>query len=96
MEIIKAGHVYDLADADGGPSQTLSFVEGPKESRVAVGTTTEEVIKTLIDRVASFQKGETYSDHNQDAINGLETALAALEARTADRVERGVEGTNAA
>ena len=56
------------------------------------GTTTEEVIMVLMDRL-TFLNAKLPSAHNTRAIFNLRRALDELHARTADRVRRGVEGT---
>ena len=58
------------------------------------GTTNEEVLEVLIDRLVELQKKATCK-HNACAITHLEEALHWLNARTADRNKRGVEGSPA-
>lgn len=55
------------------------------------GTTNEEVIKVLIDRLVEMGKKFPCRE-NSLAVTKLEEALMWLEKRTADRVKRGVEG----
>lgn len=93
MQVTRPGHEY-LLERDNG-STVLHFVEGPADARISDGTTTEEVLKALIHRL-TFLDGKFPSPYNSEAIAGLNVALVALEKRTADRVERGVEGTDAA
>ncbi len=95
MDVIKPGHLYDLRGVDGSFNQTLQFVEGPADARVADGTTTEMVVDVLIDRLTTLNE-ENPSQYNVDAIESLKSVQVALAARTADRETRGVEGTNAA
>lgn len=56
------------------------------------GMTVEEVIKAAIKRL-SLYNSEVPSRYNAMAIMNLNSALAELDARTADRITRGVEGT---
>ena len=56
------------------------------------GMTVEEVIKAAIKRL-SLYNSEVPSRYNAIAIMNLNSALAELDARTADRITRGVEGT---
>ena len=58
------------------------------------GTTNEEVLRMLIDRLQYLQQ-KAPCKHNACAITHLEEGLHWLEARTADRVRRSVEGTPA-
>lgn len=98
MLIIDPGHRYELESVDEGGSQMLQFIQ--KEERdgelvtIENGTTTEDVLAALIDRT-KFLDEKVPSAENKVAIEHLEAALRALEARTADRTEREVEGTNA-
>lgn len=92
MQVIKEGHEYRLNNDVG--CQTLRFVEGPQDARIEDGTTTEEVIEALIDRL-TFLNEKFPSPYNLTAIDGLKGAIVALNERTAERVERGVEGTDA-
>jgi len=58
------------------------------------GATIEDVIEIVRSRLEHFQKGKQHCKDNQEAINHLNFALAHLRSRTADRIRRGVEGTN--
>lgn len=75
----------------------LHFQDGPIGEHGRNGTTNEVVIQILVDRLQSLQ---TMSDRkfacreNALAITHLEEALHWLQARTAARVTRGVEGSN--
>ena len=57
------------------------------------GTTNEEVIEVLIDRL-NYLNGKFPCRENSLAITKLEEALMWLNKRTADRLKRGVEGKN--
>lgn len=100
MEIKKAGYQYALKDFEGNGTQQLQFIEkkipdsGPKGTleTVSDGTTNEEVLAVLIDRV-KFLNGIAPCRENSIVITKLEEGLMWLNKRTADRVERGVEGT---
>ena len=102
MHIITTGHKYELASFEGGPAQSLQFIEkvptseGSKELRtVNDGTTNEEVLRVLIDRLNCLQ-GKFPCRENAIVITKLEEALLWLNHRTAQRQARGVEGKNAA
>lgn len=100
MEIKKEGYQYALKDFEGEGTQILSFIEkkattvdGPLET-VTDGTTNEEVLAVLIDRM-KFLNALSPCRENSIAITKLEESLMWLNKRTADRVARGVEGTSA-
>ena len=57
------------------------------------GTTNEEVIRVLVDRI-NYLQSKFGCRENAIAITHLETALLWLEKRTADRKARNVEGTH--
>lgn len=61
-----------------------------------VGATNEVLTAMLIDRLECFQAGEFPCDANEIALEHFKAGLAALEARTADRVKREVEGEHKA
>ena len=104
MKILREGHRYELANFENkeAKGQEIQFIE--KESQVVSegvtelvtindGTTNEEVIEVLIDRLNNLN-GKFPCRENSLAITKLEEALMWLNKRTADRVKRGVEGTN--
>jgi hypothetical protein len=57
------------------------------------GATVETVIQAAIDRLKFFQGDQFACRQNAIAITKLEEALHWLEARTAERKERGVENS---
>ena len=82
MKILTVGHKYELDnfEAKDQPGQVIQFIEkipNPEASgqfqTVNDGTTNEEVLRMLIDRMQVLQ------------------AFRALESRTTNRVNRGVE-----
>ena len=104
MKILREGHRYELANFENkeAKGQEIQFIE--KESQVVSegvtelvtvndGTTNEEVIEVLIDRLNNLN-GKFPCRENSLAITKLEEALMWLNKRTADRLKRGVEGTN--
>ena len=99
MKAIEQGHQYQLDNMEGG-FQTLLFIqkevtpnstEGIPMQTIMNGTTNEEVLKVLIDRMY-FLQGKMASRENAIVITNLEESLMWLEKRTADRKARGVEG----
>lgn len=101
MKIITPGHLYALKNFDDiTTSQSLKFVqfveEGKNEKGEVVitindGTTNEEVLAVLIDRI-QFLNAKFPCCENSIALVNIETALLWLNKRTADRQARGVEG----
>lgn len=98
MKILTTGHKYELASFEGGPAQTLQFIEkvpfatdDPTLKTVNDGTTNEEVLKVLIDRL-HYLNGKFPCRENSLVITKLEESLMWLNKRTADRLARNVEG----
>ena len=98
MIIKDAGHVYELKDFEGDTSQTLNFIkkepisDGSTELKTVMnGTTNEEVLLVLIDRIQTLN-AKFPSRENSIVITKLEESLMWLQKRTVDRKARGVEG----
>ena len=78
-------------------NQTIQFIEKRPAAGTDIlytinnGTTNEEVLRVLIDRL-SYLQSKFPCRENAIVITNLETALLWLEKRTADRKARGVEG----
>ena len=98
MEIIVLGHTYELANFEEkeAAGQILQFIhktptaEGELRT-LSDGTTNEEVIKVLIDRIGYLD--ELFPcEENKAALSALSIALQALEERAANRLARGVKG----
>jgi hypothetical protein len=99
MKVIVEGHLYELADMEenpGDPPQTLQFIHKTEIDgqfvTVTNGTTNEEVIAVLIDRIRYLDR-KAHHLENTNALDYLEGALEALKRRTEERKMRGVEGT---
>jgi hypothetical protein len=102
MKILTKNHKYELANFENpdAPGQVLQFIEkGPTPEGVPSGlltinngTTNEEVLTMLIDRLNGLDK-KMPSPYNKAAIGYCKDALQALERRTVDRRRREVEGT---
>lgn len=101
MKTITLGHKYALASFEGGPEQTIQFIEkikrltenpdGVELVTINDGTTNEEVLAVLIDRL-NYLNGICPCRENAIVITKLEESLMWLNKRTADRKNRGVEG----
>ena len=103
MKIITPGHLYELEYFDDKhlPGQLLQFIEkvpvtpGSEKLRtVNDGTTNEELLAVLIDRL-KYLGAKVPSRETSIAETKCEEALLWLEKRTAERKARQVEGTNA-
>lgn len=104
MKTITPGHKYELQnfEAKDKPGQIIQFIEkaptyeGSENLRtINDGTTNEEVIMVLIDRLNCLQ-AKCPCRENSIAITHIETAFLWLVKRTADRKLRGVEGKHSA
>lgn len=102
MKVITAGHAYELANFEekDQKGQVLQFIHkepislGSTELQTTSdGTTNEEVLEALIDRM-NFLNKQFPCRENSIVITNLETALLWLEKRTNDRNKRLVEGRN--
>lgn len=103
MRIINPGHVYAVEELENKGEQVITFIqkkeaaEGAGEQKLVTvqdGTTNEELLKVLIDRM-NFLQAKAPCRENAIVITNLEESLMWLEKRTAGRVARGVEGTSA-
>lgn len=95
MKTIIEGHKY-LLDCHSQPdlyNKELQFYHAEGGEMMENGTTNEEVLRTLIDRL-QFLQGKNSCRENAIVITKLEESLMWLEKRTKDRMERGVEGTD--
>lgn len=101
MKILTPGHKYVLANMeDPSNGQTIQFIQkqpDPNDPKkfvtVTDGTTNEEVVAMLVDRLTVLN-AKTYSTFNDLAVVSLQSALTHLEARTQERKARKVEGTS--
>lgn len=90
MKVIDPGHWYRLDTLDGEFKVELRFVKriGDKfpgnEAPGYAGTTTQEVIRALLDR-ARYVSLQQVDYRNELVINHLREALRILEIRAADR-----------
>ena len=106
MKVLDPGHSYLLDDADASrPSQELLFIKkelSPKQppeggvlELVHSGTTTEEVLDVLIDRLTVLNE-RLPDNYTKSALTALSDAKVYLENRNQERDIRGVRGTNRA
>lgn len=96
MKVITEGHRYSLDLFESKEeNQILQFIhKEPKENNELVtlsdGTTNEEVLKVLIDRM-NYLQSKFPCRENAIVITKLEESLMWLNKRTADRLARNVE-----
>lgn len=103
MKVLTPGHKYGLANfEDDTTTQEIQFIEKTESPNckgelvtINDGTTNEEVLRMLINRLM-FLSNKMGSRETSIAITKCQEALLWLEKRTTDRKERGVEGTHKA
>ena len=86
---------------DGSPSSirdvggyiNIKFQCGPIPKVGVNGTSIENVLQLLIERLEGFQSGNFRCRENALAITKIEEAIMWLEYRTKRRVQQGIEGT---
>ena len=89
--------IYKTKKDDKGLSDGLclvSFQNGPIKEFGVNGVTDEDLLAIVVDRLRGFQSGDFACGANQHALAHVENAFTALMNRTAERENRGVEGTN--
>lgn len=100
MKILNQGHRYalDFFEPSDMPEQEIQFIQKihvePNSTELFTinnGTTNEEVLAMLIDRM-NYLQSKFPCRENAIAITHIETALLWLNHRTANRKARGVEG----
>ena len=100
MKTLTEGHKYLLDNFENkeNPAQVLQFIQkvpiqpGSTElETVSDGTTNEEVLEMLIDRM-NYLNSKFPCGENSIAITNLDQALLWLNKRTQDRIKRNVEG----
>lgn len=81
MEAITPGRVYNLRNFKSGKTQRVVFTHRIATDEFVEGTTNEEVIDMLLDRLFYLQtKG--FDAKNQVAIDNLKNAKRALKKRS--------------
>lgn len=72
----------------------IRFQDGPIAEVGINGLTHEALLAILIDRLECFEAGPYASEFNARALGYLQAAQESLQARTKERMARGVEGTH--
>lgn len=100
MQVLRPGHKYHLQNFHNpnAPGQVIQFIEkaptgepGGKLQTTYDGTTNEEILKMLIDRM-QFLHDKFPSEETACSMSHLKSALYAQQSRTYERQQRGVEG----
>jgi hypothetical protein len=93
MRVLEPGHAYILANFENKEAhgQIIEFIKKDATSTLHDGTTNEEVLLMMIDRMNNMN-AKFPCRENAMVITKLDEALMWLNKRTADRVKRGVEG----
>lgn len=88
MKVVERGSSYELATGC-----CLVFVRNGAESIVRSGTTNEEVIEVLLDRITEAYQRVPCRE-SALALHFLQRAMAEFRVRTSRRVHAHVEGTS--
>lgn len=86
------GHLYHVTA--GTSNLSIHFQQGPVKEAGVNGPTNEALLAVLIHRL-QYLNSKFPCRENSLAITKIEEAAHWLEARTKDRLNRGVEGQNA-
>lgn len=88
-----ASHVYTLTpEGKTRGEQIIRFQDGGVQEVGVNGITNEALLSIVVDRLRGFQAGPFNNEYNAVALVLVEQAISILNARTADREARGVEG----
>ena len=84
---------YQLNDfnSEARPPQSIAFYEKHQDGTESGGTTLEEMLRVSVARLKELNSRFACRE-NSLAVTKMEEALLWLNARTADRIARGVEG----
>jgi hypothetical protein len=88
MKVVNPGRMYELSAGN-----RLAFLQKGRERIIREGTTNEEVLEVLIDRVTEAYQSLPCEESIR-ALYLLQEALAAFRMRTERRIAAGVEGTH--
>lgn len=92
--ISRAKELQDETPVPVGEFGHVQFQNGPIKEFGINGCHQEDLLAIVIDRLQHFQAGRWACRENALALTKLEEAMHWLNHRTADRVKRGIEGTN--
>lgn len=89
-----AGNAYHKYEILRGKGCKIKFQKGPIKECGINGIFQEDLLVVVRDRLKCFQEGEYACRENEEALKHVNLALDNLNARTANREARGVEGTS--
>lgn len=88
-----ANHDYKVVDnIKDERLARIHFQEGAIQEHGVNGVQLEDLLAICVHRLEGFQDGQFACEPNQVALDHIKVAIAALDARTAERKVRGVEG----
>jgi len=92
-----ASHNYHInvrgtEPGSSGSITAIHFQKGPVKEVGINGITGEALVAIVVDRLRGFQTGRFPCRENAIALQYLETALMWMNKRTAERIQKGVEG----
>lgn len=90
MNVVETGHIYKLNNTESSQAQELIFINRDAGNLIYDGTTNEEVLKVLIDRL-KYLNMKCPCRENSIVITKLEESLMWLNRRTELRIAQGVE-----
>lgn len=90
MNVVETGHIYKLNNTQSSQAQELIFINRAAGNLIYDGTTNEEVLKVLIDRL-KYLNMKCPCRENSIVITKLEESLMWLNRRTELRIAQGVE-----
>ena len=83
---------YGNTNTDEVPFYWIKFQEGPVKTVGKNGCQTPDILGVMIEELERLNVGEFKTIQTTQAVKRLQEALAYLNARTAEREARGVEG----
>lgn len=93
------GHDYEVHNVENGTQHILFIkkeaLDGGELKTIHDGTTNEGVLDVILDRIKVLDRAMP-SEYNKIAIAGIVQAICAMEDRTEERKNRGVEGKHIA
>jgi len=90
MKCVEEGHMYKLNNFQTSQAQEIVFMKITNGKLVHDGTTNEEVLEMLIERI-KYLNTKCQCRENEIVINKLEESLVWLNKRTELRIAQGVE-----
>ena len=89
-----ACHEYVILKGVSERVADVKFQKGPVKENEVNGCFIEDLLNIVVDRLEGFQSGDFACRENALALTKVQEALHWLNHRTADRIDRDVEGKN--